>query len=228
MIRRTTRRRPDSKEREIERHVNGHGTPKAANPPSSTVILPRPNEDSRCDTYSSRRLKAQVERDGIQIIPVAVTSPPEGSTLGPESRASSAIPHCVARGSSNCSLVKPSLPVRTQGSRRNPISCLELARARAFQDGVLPVHQFAQVEQISLESGPNSLAAREHAAHPRLNNPSVEAVESMYANIGQPVPNAIKHQLGENGPPRPKQINRRERRDQDANEELHQKMQSNG
>ncbi|KUI65987.1 hypothetical protein VM1G_01362 [Cytospora mali] len=213
-----------------ESQANDHDDAKAKPSRISAATRPRPNDDSQHGIESFRKLKSHLESNEIQIIPVAANLPPRRSERDSESRASPTIPATIARGNSSISPEKPCLPgpVPLGTAGQTPSSFLELARARAFQDGVLSAHKFLQSNPAFPRptSSPSSLTAGKLPVHGSLNNgPSMEMVESMYANIGQPVPDSVRKTIGEQGPHEPKQVERCKRRIQDADERL-QKLQA--
>ncbi|ROW00305.1 hypothetical protein VMCG_07272 [Cytospora schulzeri] len=182
-----------------ERNANDRDRPRANASKTSTDSHPRPKNNSRYGTDPFKTLKAHIESNKIQIIPVAATLPPGRPSCDQENRERYASPACIPLDKSSSSPAKSPYPVRHGTAGRTPASCLELARARAFQDGVLPVHQFIQFNQVFPRPRPMPLTAGKPPDDTPSNGPSMEVIESMYANIGQPVPQHIKARLRKQG-----------------------------
>ena len=225
MTRRSPLQRAATRKRRRERHVHEPDRPTTTLSEPSTASIRRPDQDSEYEASPSTRSNERVESSVIRIIPVAVTPPADRPVFDPESRASLTNSYCIPLGHSSTLPAQPSLPVRTETVRQTPLSSLEIARARAFQNGVLPVHQFVQFNHDSIESRPwpRPPNAREHTVvHPPLSKPSIKFVESVYANIGQQVPHTIKDQLRQHVPLTPERVS------QAANAEPHRKRQLKG
>lgn len=224
----TSRHRMDTRKRMNEGHNNDHDSDEADIYDSWTDNLPRPNDESWYGTNVSRMSEDWMGSNEIEIIPVPVTLSPGRLTCNPENWASSITQPRIPLVASSASPAEPSPVFRPGTTGETPASCLELARARAFQEGVLPVHQFLQFKSNhgSPSLRPIRPAAREHPGHTRLKTDGswMELIESMYANVSQPIPHSIRHMIEQQEPseetPGGNHVGRHGRRSRGANEEL--------
>lgn len=200
------RQRPRTRKRS-EGNDNSHDSLRASPSVTSTGSHPRPNNNMRHGTDLSRELKAHIESNKIHIIPVAATLP-TGRPL----------PTCIPLGNGGTSPANSAHPVPPGTAGQAPSSCLELARARAFHDGVLPVHRFIQFNQVFLGSRPHLSTVGNLSAGTLSGRHSIEAIESIYANIGQPAPRRIRERLGQEGLPERKPVEGSVRKSQDVTE----------
>lgn len=118
------------------------------------------------------------------------------SDISPSPLGSDSISH---RGDRGCSaLDNPPIPLVARGGAREAtpmeMSYLEVARFRAFRDGVVPTWQFAEFNQVHSKAKSPAPSAPSPSEKP-LGLPPPGFIEKLYAAAGESVPEHIQEKI---------------------------------